>query len=57
MGVTIEFRNPPRGDLSQMARLIDQAIASVGDEEVAVVIELADIGDTEEAVCIKRIGT
>ena len=40
-----------------MARLIDQAIASVGDEEVAVVIELADIGDTEEAVCIKRIGT
>ena len=28
MGVTIEFRNPPGGDLSQMARLIDQAIAS-----------------------------
>jgi ABC-type sugar transport system substrate-binding protein len=28
MGVTVEFRNPPGGDLSQMARLIDQATAS-----------------------------
>jgi simple sugar transport system substrate-binding protein len=28
MGVTVEFRNPPGGDLSQMARLIDQAVAS-----------------------------
>lgn len=28
MGVTVEFRNPPGGDLSQMARLIDQAAAS-----------------------------
>ena len=28
MGVAIEIRNPPGGDLSQMARLIDQAIAS-----------------------------
>jgi simple sugar transport system substrate-binding protein len=28
MGVTVEFRNSPGGDLSQMARLIDQAVAS-----------------------------
>ena len=28
MGVKIEFRNPPGGDLSQMGQLIDQAIAS-----------------------------
>jgi simple sugar transport system substrate-binding protein len=28
MGVTIEFRNPAGGDLSEMGRLIDQAIAS-----------------------------
>lgn len=28
MGVTVEFRNPPGGDLSQMAGLIDQAVAS-----------------------------
>src|SRR5262245_752422 len=28
LGVTIEFRNPAGGDLSEMGRLIDQAIAS-----------------------------
>jgi simple sugar transport system substrate-binding protein len=28
MGVTIEFRNPAGGDLSEMGRLIDQAVAS-----------------------------
>ena len=28
LGVTVEFRNPSGGDLSEMGRLIDQAIAS-----------------------------
>ncbi len=28
MGVTVEYRNPPTGDLADMARIIDQAAAS-----------------------------
>src|SRR5690606_39204649 len=28
MGVTVEYRNPPTGDLADMARIIEQAAAS-----------------------------
>ena len=31
MGVEVEYRNPPTGDLADMARIIDQAAASSPD--------------------------
>lgn len=37
LGVTIEFRNPPGGDLSQMGQLIDQAAASKPDGIISTV--------------------
>jgi simple sugar transport system substrate-binding protein len=39
MGVTVEYRNPPSGDLADMARIIDQAAASSPD---GIITTLAD---------------
>jgi simple sugar transport system substrate-binding protein len=39
MGVTVEYRNPPTGDIGDMARLIDQAAASKPD---GIITTLAD---------------
>ena len=39
MGVTVEYRNPPTGDLADMARIIEQAAASQPD---GVITKLAD---------------
>jgi simple sugar transport system substrate-binding protein len=39
MGVTVEYRNPPTGDLADMARIIDQAAASRPD---GIITTLAD---------------
>lgn len=39
MGVEVEYRNPPTGDLGDMARLIDQAAASKPD---GIITTLAD---------------
>jgi simple sugar transport system substrate-binding protein len=39
MGVTVEYRNPPTGDLADMARIIDQVAASKPD---GIITTLAD---------------
>ncbi len=39
MGVEVEYRNPPTGDLADMARIIDQAAASGAD---GIITTLAD---------------
>lgn len=39
MGVTVEYRNPPTGDLADMARIIEQAAASGPD---GIITTLAD---------------
>jgi len=39
MGVTVEYRNPPTGDLADMARIIDQVAASEPD---GIITTLAD---------------
>lgn len=39
MGVTVEYRNPPTGDLADMARIIEQAAASAPD---GIITTLAD---------------
>ncbi|MBX9456426.1 MAG: sugar ABC transporter substrate-binding protein [Rhizobium sp.] len=39
MGVTVEYRNPPTGDIADMARIIDQAAASNPD---GIITTLAD---------------
>lgn len=39
MGVTVEYRNPPTGDLADMARIIDQVAASSPD---GIITTLAD---------------
>jgi len=39
MGVTVEYRNPPTGDLADMARIIEQATASQPD---GIITTLAD---------------
>ncbi|NUB44968.1 sugar ABC transporter substrate-binding protein [Fertoebacter nigrum] len=39
MGVTVEYRNPPTGDLADMARIIDQVAASNPD---GIITTLAD---------------
>ncbi len=39
MGVTVEYRNPPSGDLADMARIIEQAAASSPD---GIITTLAD---------------
>ena len=39
MGVTVEYRNPPTGDLADMARIIEQAAASQPD---GIITTLAD---------------
>lgn len=45
MKVEIEFRNPPSGDLSQMARLIQQAVASKPDGIISTVPDINIVGD------------
>jgi simple sugar transport system substrate-binding protein len=39
MGVEVEYRNPPTGDLADMARIIEQAAASSPD---GIITTLAD---------------
>ncbi len=43
--VQIEFRNPPGGDLSQMAQLINQAVASKPDGIIATVPDPSIVGE------------
>jgi len=43
--VQIEFRNPPSGDLAQMAELINQAAASKPDGIIATIPDMAIVGD------------
>jgi simple sugar transport system substrate-binding protein len=45
LGVSIEFRNPPNGDLAQMAELIDQAAASKPDGIIATVPDVSIVGE------------
>lgn len=44
MGVTVKYRNPSTGDLAQMARLIEQAVASRPD---GIITTIADYGVLE----------
>ena len=39
MGVTVEYRNPPTGDLADMARIIEQATASNPDGIIATIAD------------------
>ena len=39
MGVTVEYRNPPTGDLADMARIIEQASASNPDGIIATIAD------------------
>ncbi|MCH9020923.1 MAG: substrate-binding domain-containing protein, partial [Proteobacteria bacterium] len=39
MGVTVEYRNPPTGDLADMARIVQQAAASNPD---GIIVTIAD---------------
>ncbi|ODT64724.1 MAG: sugar ABC transporter substrate-binding protein [Pelagibacterium sp. SCN 63-23] len=39
MGVTVEYRNPPTGDLADMARIIEQAAASGPDGIIATIAD------------------
>lgn len=39
MGVTVEYRNPPTGDLADMARIIEQAAASNPDGIISTIAD------------------
>lgn len=39
MGVTVEYRNPPTGDLADMARIVEQASASNPDGIIATIAD------------------
>ncbi len=39
MGVTVEYRNPPTGDLADMARIIEQAAASSPDGIISTIAD------------------
>ncbi|HEY9344337.1 MAG TPA: substrate-binding domain-containing protein [Inquilinus sp.] len=45
LGVTVEFRNPSGGDLSEMGRLIDQAVASKPAGIISTVPDEAIVGE------------
>lgn len=45
LGVHIEFRNPPSGDLSQMANLINQAVASKPDGIISTIPDMNVVGN------------
>jgi simple sugar transport system substrate-binding protein len=45
LGVSIEFRNPAGGDLSEMGRLIDQAVASQPTGIISTVPDESIVGD------------
>ncbi len=51
MGVTVEYRNPPTGDLADMARIIEQAAAS-GPDGIITTLSDYDVlrGPIEDAV-------
>ncbi|TAN15029.1 MAG: sugar ABC transporter substrate-binding protein [Rhizobiaceae bacterium] len=45
MKVKVEFQNPPSGDLSQMARIIQQAAASKPDGIISTIPDMSVVGD------------
>ncbi len=51
MGVEVEYRNPPTGDLADMARIVEQAVASNPD---GIILSIADFdvlsGPVEKAI-------
>lgn len=47
MGVTVEYRNPPTGDLAQMARIVQQAAASNPD---GIITTIADFDVLKEPI-------
>ncbi|MGV3575179.1 MAG: sugar ABC transporter substrate-binding protein [Devosia sp.] len=51
MGVTVEYRNPPTGDLADMARIIEQAAASNPDGIISTIADFDVLsGPLEDAV-------
>ncbi|KKC39612.1 sugar ABC transporter substrate-binding protein [Devosia epidermidihirudinis] len=51
MDVTVEYRNPPTGDLADMARIIEQAAASNADGIIATIADFDVLkGPLEDAV-------
>jgi simple sugar transport system substrate-binding protein len=46
-GVTVDYRNPPSGDLADMARLIEQAAAAGYD---GVIVTIADYDVLQGAI-------
>ncbi|EKF43033.1 sugar ABC transporter substrate-binding protein [Nitratireductor indicus] len=51
MGVTVEYRNPPTGDLADMARIIEQASASNPDGIISTIADFNVLkGPLENAV-------
>lgn len=51
MGVTVEYRNPPTGDLADMARIIEQAAASNADGIISTIADFDVLkGPLQDAV-------
>ena len=51
MDVTVEYRNPPTGDLADMARIIEQAAASNADGIIATIADFDVLkGPLEDAI-------
>lgn len=51
MGVTVEYRNPPTGDLADMARIIEQAAASSPNGIISTIADFDALkGPLEDAV-------
>ncbi len=49
MGVEVEYRNPPTGDIADMARIIEQAAASGPDGIITTLADPAVLGDSISA--------
>jgi simple sugar transport system substrate-binding protein len=47
MGVTTEYRNPPNGDLADMARIVEQAVASGPD---GIIVTIADFNILQDPI-------
>ena len=47
LGVKVEYRNPPNGDIADMARIIEQASAS---QPTGIITTIADIGVLETPI-------
>lgn len=57
MGVTVEYRNPPTGDITEMARLIDAAVASKPQGLIVSIPDPDALGDSIKGAVAAGIPT